>query len=125
MAEGHRKLAAAAMLLANESIQPGDTLLWDEPEANLNPKLLAFLADWLADLAAAGVQVILSTHSLFLLRAFEIARKTKPGLPVRFFALHHGPEGVLCESADDLLSVRHLSSLDAELKQEDEYLALP
>lgn len=126
MAEGHRKLAAAAMLLANESLQPGGTLFWDEPEANLNPTLLGFLADWLADLAAAGVQVILSTHSLFLVRALIIAKhRVGPQASFRCFSLHQEEGGVVVEQADRPEDLTHFAMLDAEIAQSDAYLATP
>ena len=39
-AEGFRKLGLLWQLIMNKSIKEGRLLLWDEPEANLNPRLI-------------------------------------------------------------------------------------
>jgi energy-coupling factor transporter ATP-binding protein EcfA2 len=72
MAEGYRKLAMLIFLLRYGVLERGSTLFWDEPEANLNPAATKLLAAALYALAGDGVQVIVATHSLFLLREFEI-----------------------------------------------------
>lgn len=56
----------------NEVIQEGTVLLWDEPEANLNPELMSKLAGWLLALSRHGIQVILSTHEDHLLDYYSI-----------------------------------------------------
>ena len=66
VAEGYRKLTMVARLIANGSLDANSLLFWDEPEANLNPRLIRRLAPLLLDLAEAGVQVFIATHSLFL-----------------------------------------------------------
>ena len=40
LAEGFRKLALLWLLIRNGSLQKGSVLFWDEPETNLNPKLI-------------------------------------------------------------------------------------
>ena len=40
VAEGHRKLAMLARLIATGSLLDKGCLFWDEPESNLNPKLI-------------------------------------------------------------------------------------
>lgn len=44
-------------------------LLWDDIESHMNPKVLLFAAQWIADLLDKGIQVIISTHSIEALRA--------------------------------------------------------
>ena len=39
LAEGYRKLGLLYSLIQNETISSGSVLFWDEPEANLNPRL--------------------------------------------------------------------------------------
>lgn len=117
VAEGMRKFATIYKLLVNGTLTPETTLFWDEPEANLNPALLKDMAVVLSDLAEAGFQIILATHSLFLMRELHIlAQQRKKS--VRYFGLYHSEEGdVQVETQDDLLQLQHLVALDAELKQ--------
>ncbi len=117
VAEGMRKFATLYKLLANGTLTPETTLFWDEPEANLNPALLKELAAVLTELAQAGFQIILATHSLFLMRELHIlAQQTKK--PVRYFGLYASEEGdVRVESQDDLMQLQHITALDAELTQ--------
>lgn len=117
IAEGVRKIAALAYLLANGTLTPETTLFWDEPEANLNPALLKDMASILTDLAQAGFQIILATHSLFLMRELHILAQQKKK-PVRYFGLYAGEDGaVQVERQDDLMQLQHLVALDAELAQ--------
>lgn len=116
-AEGIRKFGMLAQLLNNGSLTPETTLYWDEPEANLNPALLRKLAALLATLARQGFQIILATHSLFLLKELHILAKRAP-TPVRYFGLFAGPAGdTQVETTDDFELLQHLTALDAELEQ--------
>lgn len=76
-AEGFRKLGILQRLLQNGRIKPGDSgpLFWDEPEANLNPKLMKTVVAILLDLAKAGQQVFLATHDYVLLKEFDLQTK--------------------------------------------------
>ncbi|MBM3491498.1 MAG: hypothetical protein FJX68_13830 [Alphaproteobacteria bacterium] len=85
VAEGHRKLALLWKLIENGSVRPGTLLLWDEPEANLNPELISVLIDVLWRLSRAGVQVVLATHSYFVLREIDLGAQTSDR--VRYFSL--------------------------------------
>ena len=49
-------------------MQPGDTLIIEEPEAHLHPGAQADMAVILARLVRAGVKVIITTHSDWLLQ---------------------------------------------------------
>lgn len=117
VAEGMRKFATLYKLLANGTLTPETTLFWDEPEANLNPALLKDMAVVLTDLAEGGFQIILATHSLFLMRELHILAQQRKK-PVRYFGLYASEEGdVRVERQDDLMQLQHLVALDAELKQ--------
>ena len=72
VAEGVRKLAMIARLIATGALLGKGYLFWDEPEANLNPRLIKSVAQTIVDLSATGIQVFIATHSLFLLREVEI-----------------------------------------------------
>lgn len=125
LAEGHRKLAMLIYLLRYGVIEIGSTLFWDEPEANLNPAAVKLLAEALYVLTGLGVQVILATHSLFLLREFEILQ-TKSGKkghpPTRYFGLGLVRGQVAVSQGDDITDIEPLVALDEALQQSDRYM---
>lgn len=73
-AEGFRKIGVLHRLLCNGSINPGISgpLLWDEPEANLNPKLMKKVVQVLLELSRNGQQVVLATHDYVLLKWLDL-----------------------------------------------------
>jgi predicted ATPase len=117
VAEGLRKFATLYKLLANGTLTPDTTLFWDEPEANLNPALLRELAAVLAQLAKAGFQIILATHSLFLLKELHILSQREK-TAVTYFGLYAGENGATqVETQTDFVQLQHIAALDAELAQ--------
>ena len=117
VAEGMRKFATLYKLLANGTLTPETTLFWDEPEANLNPALLKEMAAVLTELAHAGFQIILATHSLFLLKELHILSQREK-TAVKYFGLFAGPGGdTQVETKDDFVQLAHVAALDAELAQ--------
>ncbi|MCU0753616.1 MAG: ATP-binding protein [Xanthomonadales bacterium] len=128
VAEGLRKLAMLARLVSTGSLLDKGYLFWDEPETNLNPKLIRVVAQSIVQLAAQGIQVFVATHSLFLLREFEIelaarARLASP-VPARFFGLHTTAAGVSFDQGDALPDLAVITALDESLGQADRYLTL-
>lgn len=127
MAEGLRKFGMLQKLLSNGSLRPRTTLFWDEPEANLNPVLLRKLAELLAELAQNGFQVILATHSLFLLKQFHILSRQKAEipLPIRYFGLSTQQDtATVVVAKDDFEHLPDIVALDEELAQADELTLL-
>ena len=126
VAEGHRKLAMLTRLIATGSFLGNGYLFWDEPEANLNPRLIKSVALAILGLARDGIQVFLATHSLFLLRELEIQSQTDEFASVaqRYFALAIGKDGVRVEQGDTADELQTLMLLDENLQQSDRYLAL-
>ena len=124
VAEGWRKLAMLAQLIATGSILDKGALFWDEPEANLNPRLISEVAKAILSICDAGVQVFIATHSLFLLREFEILIKQRQFQHVkqRYFALRRDAEGVQVSQSDEIDAVDPLILLDEELQQSDRFL---
>lgn len=121
VAEGVRKFATLYKLLANGTLTPETTLFWDEPEANLNPALLREMAAVLTELAKAGFQIILATHSLFLLKELHILARQEQQ-PVRYFGLSAEPgEATTVATADNLELLPDIVALDAELDQSDRF----
>ena len=74
-AEGLRKLGLLWKLIRNGLLEKGTILLWDEPEANLNPELFPLIVDILLELEQAGIQIFIATHSYNLAKYFEIRRE--------------------------------------------------
>ena len=75
LAEGLRKLALIWVLIQNGTLLKGSVLFWDEPEANLNPKLMKTVANILLELQRIGVQVFVSTHDYVLLKELDLQKK--------------------------------------------------
>ena len=95
ISEGYRKLATLLALLGSGALSDGSILFWDEPEANMNPKMVKTLVDALLVIANEGVQVFVSTHDYFVQQYFGLAAsyKEKYGedagkLDFRFFSLY-------------------------------------
>jgi ABC-type lipoprotein export system ATPase subunit len=132
MAEGFRKLAMLAYLVKNGTLTQQSTLYWDEPEANLNPALQQTLAGILAALANEGIQVVIATHSLFLLRELEILQqnqefKKKPAFFVlsREVVLGKDEEGpVTVAQSDHFNDLEPIVSLNADIEQTERYLRI-
>jgi len=57
-----------------------DTLLWDDIESHLNPRILIHLADWFSELLKDGKQVILSTHSLEVTKVIAGVNEEETGI---------------------------------------------
>lgn len=126
MAEGFRKLATLLYLIRRNALtQKGETLFWDEPETNLNPAYICWVANALVWLASAGIQVVVATHSLFFLRELEILLKDKrySNLPKRHFALSLEADGAKVSAGNDIAEVDPLILLDEDLAQSDRYFA--
>lgn len=126
IAEGARKLATLLHLLENGSLETGDTLFWDEPETNLNPKLIKEVAAAILFLCKNGIQVVIATHSLFLLRELEILTQQKvyKGVPQRYFALKKCDSHVEVHQGDTLYDLDPLVLLDEDLEQSGRFLAM-
>lgn len=123
VAEGMRKLAMLARLVATGSLSDKGCLLWDEPEANLNPRLVRKVAEVLVALAAQGTQIFVATHSLFFLREIHLlqAKMTQPP-KIRYFGLQLDEGLVTIEQGDDVAQTGDFASLDADLDQSSRYL---
>lgn len=73
-AEGLRKLGLLWKLIRNGLLEKDSILLWDEPEANLNPELYPLVANILLKLQKNGVQIFIATHSYNFAKYLEIRR---------------------------------------------------
>lgn len=101
LAEGIRKLGLLWLLLTNGGITPGSVLLWDEPEANLNPSLMGTVIQILIELQRLGVQIFLATHNYFVLKEFDLRRNA--GDEIGYHSLYHDPDTgeIRCQTTGD------------------------
>ncbi len=123
VAEGHRKLGMLAYLIVNGALRNKSSLFWDEPEANLNPRLVAKLAQILVELSKV-MQITIATHSLFLLRELEILQKQNKFSEVHYFGLHFRDNGVEVMCGKSSNDIGNIAALDANLEQSDRYMNL-
>lgn len=109
-AEGFRKVGILSRLLETGAIQPGISgpLFWDEPESNLNPKLMELLVQVLLELSRNGQQIVLATHDYVLLKWFDLLMDTGKDDHVRFHSLFRDADSseIKVASTDDYLSIR-------------------
>lgn len=124
VAEGIRKLAMLARIISTNSLHDKGYLFWDEPEANLNPRLIKGIAETILHLCRNGIQVFIATHSLFLMRELYILLQNTEfkGTDARFFGLHPNNDEVTVEQGTTIDEIGDIASLDEELKQSDRYL---
>jgi hypothetical protein len=72
LAEGIRKLGLLWVLIQNGTLLDGTVLLWDEPETNLNPRLMQTVVQILIELQRMGVQIFVTTHNYTVLKEFDL-----------------------------------------------------
>lgn len=102
MAEGFRKAGMLSRLLETGAIQPGVSgpLFWDEPESNLNPKLMKLLVQILLELSRNGQQIILATHDYVLLKWFDLLMDKGKDDHVLYHVLCSSDDGIGHDSAE-------------------------
>ncbi len=124
VAEGVRKLVMLARLISSGVLLEQGYLFWDEPETNLNPKLIRTVASSIVHLASHGIQVFIATHSLFLLRELEIlrAQQAVSKIDTRYFGLGVDNSGVRVMQGDNLEDIGNIAALDESLMQSDRYM---
>ena len=127
VAEGIRKIAMLAYLITNGALKDKGTLFWDEPETNLNPKLIKEVAKALIALAKSEIQIFIASHSLFLLRELEILLSSDGEdnqVLQKYFVLSHNDDRVELIQSDNINELEPIVSLDEALAQSDRYLDL-
>ena len=110
-AEGLKKIGLLWQLLMNESITENSILLWDEPEANLNPEFLPELVECLLELSRHGVQIFVSTHNYIFAKYFDVRRHPEDSLA--YHALYMEQESVKCETREHFADLQHNSIMEA------------
>lgn len=112
LAEGIRKLALVWLLIQNGTLLKGSILLWDEPEANLNPALMEQLVEVIFQLQRNGVQVILTTHNNVLMRYLDLKKTANDS--IEFLNLTRNSNGeVNSNSSGNLSDLANVSIKEA------------
>ena len=121
MAEGLRKIGTLSYLLKNNSLNSESILIWDEPEANLNPKTIQEIAKLLVTLEKFGVQIFIATHSLFLIKEIEILKKNNH--KVKYFGFGFDKNHNLRVSQNKEFDyLTDIIMLDEEIAQSDRFM---
>lgn len=106
-AEGFKKIGLIWQLLMNESITPHSILIWDEPEANLNPAFIPQLVECFLELSRNNVQIFLSTHNYILAKYFNV--KATESDSIMFHGLYKSNDSVQCESNENFSALKNNS----------------
>jgi len=93
-------------LINNGSIDKDTVLFWDEPEANLNPRLTTHIALFLRELAKTGIQIFIATHDYLLTGELSLAAEYRiaPEVPIRFFGMSREGDGPVSIRSGDTLA---------------------
>ncbi len=108
-AEGYRKIGILQRLLENGelSLSTGSPLFWDEPESNMNPKLMKSLVSCLLELSRNGKQIILASHDYVLLKWFDLLVDEGKDDHILYHSLHKNSENEKIEinTTNDYLAI--------------------
>ncbi|MEO5369691.1 MAG: DUF3696 domain-containing protein [Magnetococcus sp. DMHC-1] len=93
--------------------KPGSLLIIDSPEAHLHPAAQSAMGQFLARLAAHGIQIIIETHSDHIINGIRLAA-IEPKHPfqqkdVLFHFLHRNTEGILKHQSIEITKSGQLS----------------
>ena len=112
MAEGLRKIGTISYLLKNGALTKDSILIWDEPESNLNPKLIKDIVNLLIFLENLGVQIFIATHNYFMIKYFDIQKKDKNSIELKFISLFKKNSQVESEMATDIYDLENNAIID-------------
>jgi len=120
VAEGFRKIASLMHVIANGSLMKNAILFWDEPEANLNPKLIKIVVDFLLRLAVGGVQIVIVTHDYLLTNELslqaEYQTEQAQSAPIRFFSFYRAEDHSVGIQHGDTLADLHQNAIMEEFE---------
>lgn len=116
--EGLRKFGLLWKLIRNGLFEKNNILLWDEPEANLNPELYPLVVEILLELQKNDIQIFIATHSYNFAKYLEIFRKNKE--QVLYHNIYKKDNGIYSQSAYkmDELTPNHIIDADIKLLNE-------
>lgn len=127
LSDGYRKLSMIIYMILSGSLNKNTILFWDEPETNMNPKMIRPIVQTLIILAQMGVQIFVSTHDYFIQQEFNMAAAypelNPKNLDIRFISLYRDEEtqGIHYEmkkTASDLENNAIMQEFDAMYDRE-------
>ncbi len=128
IAEGYRKISTLLHLISTGTLTKGSVLFWDEPETNMNPRMIKPLAEALLQIAKAGVQVFVTTHDYFLQQYLNLAavhpKKNPDDLDIRFISLYRENGVIRCESESRVSYLEHNTIMEEYDNKFDEEQSL-
>lgn len=96
LSDGYRKLSMIVYLILSGSLTKNSILFWDEPETNMNPKMIRPIVQAIVALAKMGVQIFVTTHDYFVQQEFNMLTvypELNPDkLDIRFMSLYKDAE---------------------------------
>jgi ABC-type lipoprotein export system ATPase subunit len=106
LAEGFRKLGLLWLLIQNGVLQNGSVLFWDEPESNVNPRVIGKIIEVLLELQREGVQVFIATHNYVVLKELDLLMSSRD--KVWFHTLYREDKtgDIACHTTSDFLDIR-------------------
>jgi len=114
VAEGLRKISSLMYLVLNGELTKNSILFWDEPEANLNPRLITVIASFLTRLAENGVQIFISTHDYLLSHHLSLISEYQrnKNVEMKFFCFNKDSDSVIVEEGAVLSAINNNPILD-------------
>ena len=92
LSDGYRKLSMIVYMILSGSLNKNTILFWDEPETNMNPKMIRPIVQALVALAKMGVQIFVTTHDYFVQQEFNMLtvypELNPEHLDIRFMSLY-------------------------------------
>lgn len=96
VSDGYRKLATIIYLIQSGSLNKDTVLFWDEPETNMNPRMIRPIVQAMMVLARMGVQIFVTTHDYFVQQEFNMLtvypELNPDSLDIRFVSLFRDAE---------------------------------
>lgn len=122
IAEGFKKLGVFARLIKTGiiSLEDSGVIFIDEPETNMNPKLLNLLVTILLELSRNGQQIILATHEYVILKWFDLLSIEDDN--IKFHSLYRDEyNAIAVKSTNNYLEIdpNPISSTFSELYDKD------
>lgn len=131
LSDGYRKLSMLVYLILSGSVSKNTVLFWDEPETNMNPKMIRPIVQAIVVLAKMGVQIFVTTHDYFVQQEFNMLtvypELNPENLDIRFMSLYRDAETnsikfEMEKTASDLRNNAIMEEFDAMYDREQEVI---
>jgi len=94
VASGLKTFSLIYLALKQGLITPGGILFLEEPEEHLHPEWQVVMGELLVDLALRGIQILISTHSDYLLKKANNILQKKPEIKENIRAYFFKTDGI-------------------------------